>query len=117
MAGINKKLVASSLLECIVAAVIMLACFVITMDTLTRITLTGNDPLLNVSIEMALRQGYREYEDGEHLPGKYSRDFDWGTMEVELLNYSESIQQLIITAVPTKGIKSVKYNYLVKIKR
>ena len=117
MAGLNKKLVASSLLECITASVIMLACFGITMETLTRVTLTGNDPVLNVSIEMALRQGYREYSDGEHLPGKYSKDFDWGTLEVEITGYSENLYQLILVAVPTKGIKSVKYNYLVKMKK
>ena len=33
MAGLNRELQASSLLECIVAAVILLASFMITMET------------------------------------------------------------------------------------
>ena len=52
MAGLNRELQASSLLECIVAAVILLASFMITMETLTRVTLTGDDPAENVSMEL-----------------------------------------------------------------
>lgn len=51
MAGLNRELQASSLLECIVAAVILLASFMIATETLTRVTLTGDDPAENVSME------------------------------------------------------------------
>ena len=60
MAGLNRELQASSLLECIVAAVILLATFMITMETLTRVTLTGDDPSENVSMELAARQCRRD---------------------------------------------------------
>ena len=48
MAGLNRELQASSLLECIVAAVILLASFMIATETLTRVTLAGDDPAENV---------------------------------------------------------------------
>lgn len=115
MAGLNRELQASSLLECIVAAVILLASFIITMETLTRVTLTGDDPAENVSMELATRQCRREYGDGLHLPGKYTREYDWGTVEIVIANYSFGIRQLTVTALPARGRKSMKYDYLIKV--
>ena len=106
MAGLNRELQASSLLECIVAAVILLASFMITMETLTRVTLTGDDPAENVSMELTARQCRREYGDGLHLPGKYTREYDWGTVEIVITDYSFGIRQLTVTALPVRGRKS-----------
>ena len=96
MAGLNRELQASSLLECIVAAVILLASFMITM-------------------ELAARQCRREYGDGLHLPGKYTREYDWGTVEIVITDYSFGIRQLTVTALPVRGRKSMKYDYLIKV--
>lgn len=115
MAGLNRELQASSLLECIVAAVILLASFMITMDTLTRVTLAGDDHAENVSMELTTRQCRREYGDGLHLPGKYTREYDWGTIEIVIADYSFGIRQLTVTALPARGRKSMKYDYLIKI--
>lgn len=116
MVGIKKKLPASSLLECIVAAVILLVTFAITMETLTRVTLTGDDPAVNVSVELTLRQCRREYGDGRHVPGKYSREQEWGTVEIEISEYAGGMQRLTIQALPSRGMKSVQYDYLIKVK-
>lgn len=116
MAGINVRLPGSSLLECIVAAVIMLICFEITMEMLTRMTLTGNDPVENVTIELAIRQAFREYGDGEHANGKYNKTEEWGSLEIELSPYGKGIQRLTLVATPTQGIQAVKCDYLIKLK-
>ena len=115
MAGLNRELQASSLLECIVAAVILLASFMITMETLTRVTLTGDDPAENVSTELAARQCRREYGDRLCLSGKYTKEYDWGTVEIVIADYSFGLRQLTVTALPARGRKLMKYDYLIKV--
>ena len=97
------------------AAVILLASFMIATETLTRVTLAGDDPAENVSMELAARQCRREYGDGLHLPGKYTREYDWGTVEIVITDYSFGIRQLTVTALPVRGRKSMKYDYLIKV--
>ena len=58
---------------------------------LNRVTLTGDDPAENVSMELTARQCRREYGDGLHLPGKYTREYDWGTVEIVITDYSFGI--------------------------
>lgn len=114
MAGLNKSLKASSLIECVVASVILLASFAITMEMLTRVTLKESDPAENVRMELALRECRREYGDGLHAPGNYSREHDWGTMEISIRDYGAGLQHISIKALPSRGVKVVRYDYLVK---
>ena len=66
-------------------------------------------------MELAARQCRREYGDGLHLPGKYTREYDWGTVEIVITDYSFGIRQLTVTALPVRGRKSMKYDYLIKV--
>ena len=115
MAGLNRELQASSLLECIVAAVILLASFMMTMETLSRVTLTGDGPGENVSMGLAVRQCRREYGDRLCLSGKYTKEYDWGTVEIVIADYSFGLRQLTVTALPARGRKLMKYDYLIKV--
>lgn len=117
MAALNVRLAASSVLECVVAAILLLICFGITMETLTRITLQGNDPGEYLTVELAIKQTFREYECGTFANGKYHREYAWGAIAVVLSDYSAGIQRLTLTAFPMKGIKAVKYDYLIKRKQ
>ncbi|WP_099293127.1 MULTISPECIES: hypothetical protein [unclassified Butyricimonas] len=114
MAGLNKSLEASSLIECVVASVILLASFAITMEMLTRVTLKESDPAENVKMELSLRECRREYGDGCHVPGNYSRENDWGTLEITIRQYGCGLQHISIKALPRRGVKNVRYDYLVK---
>ena len=96
-------------------AVILLASFMITMETLTRVTLTGDDPAENVSMELAARQCRREYGDRLCLSGKYTKEYDWGTVEIVIADYSFGLRQLTVTALPARGRKLMKYDYLIKV--
>ena len=114
MVVLNRKLLASSLLECVVAAVILLVSFGVTMEILTRIMLSGNDAETTVMLEVSIKEVWQEYRNGTGLPGKYSRKYDWGTVEVEVSEYLAPLQHLIIIAVPAKGSRTVRYDYLIK---
>ena len=108
MAGMNKAFKASSLIECVVASIILL------VSLLTRVTLRESDPSESVAMELALRQWRREYGDGRHLPGNYSREHDWGTVEITIQDYGKGIQHISIKALPARGMKAMRYDYLVK---
>ena len=114
MAGMNKAFKASSLIECVVASIILLVSFAITMEMLTQVTLRESDPSESVAMELALRQCRREYGDGRHLPGNYSREHDWGTVEITIQDYGKGIQHISIKALPARGMKAMRYDYLVK---
>ena len=114
MAGMNKAFKASSLIECVVASIILLVSFAITMEMLTRGTLRESDPSESVAMKLALRQWRREYGDGRHLPGNYSREHDWGTVEITIQDYGKGIQHISIKALPARGMKAMRYDYLVK---
>ena len=114
MAGLNKSLSASSLIECVVASVILLTSFAITMEMLTRVTLKESDPVENVKMELSSRECRREYGDGRHAPGNYSRECDWGTLEITIRQYAPGLQHITIKALPLRGMKNVRYDYLVK---
>lgn len=117
MVVLSRKLEASSLPECIVASVILLVCFLIVMETLTRVMLAERNPIVDVSVECALRWGHREYGNGKYFPGKYTREYDWGTLEIELKDYSVNLRQLTLTALPGKGTRTVRYDYLIEMQR
>lgn len=114
MLVLNRKLVASSLLECVVAAVIMLFSFGVTMEMLTRILLSGSDTEIGVMVEVTIKEVFREYGNGSCLPGKYSRKYDWGIVDIEVSEYLAALQHLTIIAVPAKGVKAIRYDYLIK---
>lgn len=114
MVGIKKKLKGNSLLECIVAGVILLVCFTVTMEVLTRITLSKSDLSTQVVMELSLRSKIREHLNQDYLPGKYTSHYEWGTLETETRDYHEKLYRLTLTAYPTKECKPMKYEYLIR---
>lgn len=115
MAGLNRELQASSLLECIVAAVILLASFMITMETLTRVTLTEMNPAEKFQWNWQARNVVGNTGDRLCLSGKYTKEYDWGTVEIVIADYSFGLRQLTVTALPARGRKLMKYDYLIKV--
>ena len=117
MGILNKRLKAASLLECIVAGIIMLVCFILTMEVLTRITLYSREDSVSVAIEIAMKQKYREYLDRKVLPGKYRTEYDWGVLEAGISDYYGSLKHLTLIASPLQGGNPVRYDCLIPTDR
>lgn len=49
------------------------------------------------------------------LSGKYTKEYDWGTVEIVIADYSFGLRQLTVTALPARGRKLMKYDYLIKV--
>lgn len=110
MAGMK----ASSVVECVVAGLIVCVTFMCAMEILTRIAVSRVDDGVQVAMELAVRRTYREVADrlpaGEH----YGREYEWGRVEVEIKDYHMDIKRLTITAVPAGTGRGIRYNYLVR---
>lgn len=114
MAGIKKRLPASSLIECMVASLILLIVFTLTMDFLLRLNSRTPEADEQLAMAGAVQQTWHELEARGLPEGKYRRVFDWGELQIVLRPYSEGVDRLTLIAVPQRGAKEIKFHFLLK---
>ncbi len=91
---------AASLLEAIVAAVVLLLVFTATMELLPRFTLRNDDALLVAEAEYRVDRAFDTYASGVWPQGEYIEHYDWGTVSIRLEPYRKygDLQLVTITA-------------------
>lgn len=109
------SLPASTLVEAIVASVIFLAVFAISLNTVTRLTTGEKDYITMVEVDYAIKSCFREYSGGGHLPGKYNKTYDWGEITIEINPYGNypELQQLMISADIHNRNKYMEYRHII----
>lgn len=105
---------ASSLPECVVASVILMTVFFLSVEILVRLTSKVREQESVVALSAALQEGLYEFDDGIHAEGKYT--FIYGEIRVEasLTLYNTRIQQLVLTAWPAHEGSPVKRYHLIQ---
>lgn len=105
---------ASSIPECVIASVILIVVFLMSMDILSRMAIHTTEQESVLGVTLALREGFRELGDGKHAEGNYT--FVYGEIRVEacLTLYGGHIQQLVLTAFPSRGTACVKRYHLIE---
>ena len=105
---------ASSLPECIVASVILMTVFLLSMELLVRLAGRAGEQESVVALSAALQEGLYELNDGLHVEGDYT--FVYGDIRVEasLTLYDARIQQLVLTAWPVQGANCIKRYHLIR---
>ena len=101
---------ASSLPECVVASVILMTVFLLSVEILAR--LAGK--VREQESVAALQEGLYELDDGAHTEGNYT--FIYGEIRVEasLTLYDARIQQLVLTAWPVQGGSCIERYHLIR---
>jgi hypothetical protein len=105
------------LIETIVASVIFLCIFAMTMDTLTRLFTSGHDENDFLLIESAMSQHRRALEHQRLKAGSQSYTYKWGELQVNLQRYGEQkkLFQVDMRAT-THRKKEIAYRYVTTCK-
>ncbi|GHV01671.1 hypothetical protein FACS1894159_09840 [Bacteroidia bacterium] len=76
---------ASTLVETLVASVIFLVMFAISLETIVRLAVRRDDDTVYVVAEGETARLFREYASaGERLPGTTVKEYDWGTITIAI---------------------------------
>lgn len=109
MAGIRRCLRGSTLIETLVAAVVLLIVFTLTMETLANLTVEEGEPVEWMEIVKAVRECYRQEREAG---GAEIRDYGWGKIEVRTVPYGQGLWQETLTVVPLRGKSGFVFVYL-----
>ena len=88
--SLHTRLKASSLLEAVVASVLFMTVFTLSLETIGQITLHGEDHHTLIAMDNALQNARKEYTQQPHENISLTRDFPWGTLDIILSPYQES---------------------------
>ncbi len=115
MGGLKKRLAGSSMVEAIVASLIFLVVFVLSLSTLTGLTLRRDEGHVLLEVERALADCFLRYGDGSRAPGNHTDEFEWGTVTTVIEKYDdyENIQRVALRATISGSRKSIEYRRLV----
>ncbi|MDR1671294.1 MAG: hypothetical protein LBR57_02120 [Alistipes sp.] len=107
------KLKGSSMLEAIVASLIFLLVFAISLSTLTRLSLRDDEGIALLEAERALTDCFARHST--RLPGIYTDTFEWGEVTTTIATYGDyaGIRQVALTATITGSRKTLEYRRLV----
>lgn len=116
MAVLKGTLKASSLIEVMVASVILLTVFVLTLEILIPLSLRGRNLALYGVVENEIRRQYGRIVSCQNKIGREEKhSFYWGELQVEYRDYSERTVCLRIKA-SIKGEKTeLFYEYLLPL--
>ncbi len=107
---------ASTLVETIIASVIFMCVFVISLETVSRLTVREDDNTVLVEADYRIKECLREYGDGRHADGQYTREYGWGTIVVLIHPYRDytDLQELTITAEIGSISKRLEFKYIIE---
>lgn len=113
--GSMARLKGASLVEMLVAAVIFLAVFAVSMEMLARITVSEESAADVVAAELEMRRAFDRYKAA---PAGMSdaQEYDWGTIAVRVESYADSrrLNVVDICACMKRGGRVLRYRRIVE---
>lgn len=112
------ELKASSILETIVASIIFLVVFAMSIEILSRLTLTGVEPYTLVDINHNIEICLGRYSDGTYAQGVYRSQYNWGEINTTISAYDrfDKLQLISVVAVVAKNNKRIELQQIGKKK-
>lgn len=94
------RLKGATLLEAIVASVLLLTVFAVTMELLPRLAVRDDDALRIAQADYRVMRAFEKYAAGGWPEGEYVEDYEWGTVVIRVGGYrnSTSVQTVDVTA-------------------
>lgn len=113
--GAIKRLPAASLLEAVVASVVLLIVFAASLETVVRLTAGPSDGIVCAEADYRAACTASEIRRGAFSEGKTERSYGWGTLTVLIEPYAScpALWQATLTVKITGGRKRMEYRYLV----
>lgn len=103
---------ASSLAETIVAALILLITFMVTMETLGRLIISAGSGTGEIACIAALQQCCRENQE-DFLPGQSEiQQYEWGELQIKVEPYTYGLYQVTLKARVGEGKREIVFIYL-----
>lgn len=106
------------MIEAIVASLIFLTVFILSLSTLTGLSLRRDEGYVLLEAERAMTNCFRRYGDGTRARGTYTDEFEWGEITTNITGYGEyeNIQQVFLRAKLSGSRKTIEYRRLVAIR-
>ena len=113
--GALKRLSAASLLEAVVASVVLLIVFAASMETVVRLTATPSEDVACVDADYRAACTANEIRQGAFSEGTTELSYGWGTLTVLIEPYAScpALWQATLTVKIAGGRKRMEYRYLV----
>lgn len=96
-AVVGRRLRGSSLLEAIVAAVLLLTVFAAVMELLPHLTVRDDDALLVAEADYRVGRAFDKYGSGVWPCGEYAETYDWGAVTVRIERYRDFADLQLVT--------------------
>ena len=111
----NKTVPGNSIIEAIVASIIFMVVFLISIDMLTRIATREADQQV-LFMESEMNAVINKYQSGNYSDDIYKESFEWGDIEIIIQPYKDysDIKKMNCKAVISKNGKVVRHTSLVK---
>lgn len=115
MGLLKRKLPGSTMIEAIVASLILLAVFVISLSTVTDFTLREDEGYVLLEAERQLAVCLDSYETWPE--GTYEETYEWGRITIRITPYEgfENIRAIALTARLAGSRKTIEYRKLTVI--
>ena len=109
------RLPAASLLEAVVASVVLLIVFAASLETVVRLTATPSEGMACVDADYRAACTASEIRQGAFSEGTTERSYGWGTLTVLIEPYAScpALWQATLTVKITGGRKRMEYRHLV----
>ena len=106
---------ASSLLEAVVASVVLLAVFAASLETVVRLTTAPSEGMACVDADYRAACAANEILRGAFAEGTTELSYGWGTLTVRIEPYAPcpALWQATLTVKIANGRKKMEYRYLV----
>ncbi len=83
MAGVRS----ASLLEAVVASVLFLSVFLVTLELVPRLTVRDDEGVWTVEADYRMMRAFDKYATGLWPAGEYSEEYAWGCVIVKIAPY------------------------------
>ena len=108
----KKYLQAFSLIETIVASVIFMIVFLLSMQTLTSLVKYDIADTSYLIMENELQKTRKNLVLHESFPTKQDFIYDWGEVKIDITPYMDNVYQVELTAVSKLKNKTINYRFL-----
>lgn len=115
MGKLNMCIKGSTVIEVIVASIIFLVIFTLSMDTLVRISSKSNTSIELIDAQSKVTDMYRLAIDNLEK-GQIEREYSWGRVVATIAQYKDynDLKQITITATIKKSKQQLKRYYIVE---
>lgn len=114
MFEIKSKLKATTLIEVVVASIIMLIIFSISMDIVSKLLVSSQVDSNILKIESEIKKKILYYNATSNNNGIYINDYQWGKIKTSIVDYNENLYKVTIVAIDNHSMLIAEYYYLMQ---